>query len=113
MPVNSFWSCVDVRDVAQAHLRAFEIPEAGGQRFFVSMGNYSNQRVIEILREKILELRDRVPVGKPGSGFGGVELYTPDTSKLIRVLGLKYRNLDQTIVDAARSFLELERNGRS
>ncbi|TQB75868.1 hypothetical protein MPDQ_001469 [Monascus purpureus] len=113
VPVNSFWSCVDVRDVAQAHVRAFEVPEAGGQRFFVCMGNYSNQQVVDILREKIPELRDRVPVGKPGSGFGGVELYTPDMSKSIRVLGLKYRDLDQTIVDAARSFLELERKGRS
>lgn len=109
VPQNSFWSWVDVRDVALAHLRAYEIPEAGNQRFFLCKGNFSYQMMCDILREKIPELRDRVPIGKPGSGFGGVELYKTDSSKAQKVLGIKFRDLDETVADAARSFLDLEK----
>ncbi|KAJ9221648.1 hypothetical protein DTO027B5_6369 [Paecilomyces variotii] len=111
MPQTSFWSWVDVRDVALAHLRAYEIPEAGNQRFFLCNGNFSYQMMCDILRENIPELRDRVPIGKPGSGFGGVELYKTDASKAEKVLGIKFRPLEVPVVDAARSFLELEKKG--
>lgn len=109
LPTNGFWSFVDVRDVALAHLRAYEVPEAGGERFFLCRGNFSYQMMADILREKIPELRDRVPIGKPGSGFGGVELYKPDSSKAQKILGIKFRDLEETVVDAARSLLELEK----
>ena len=113
VPPTSFWSYVDVRDVAQAHLRAFQVPEAGGQRFLVCGGNCSIQHIVDILRKDVPEVKDRVPVGKPGSGFGGVELYTTDTSKSVKILGIKYHSLEQIVVDAAKSFLELEKKGRS
>lgn len=32
---DMFWNYVDVRDVAEAHLRAYEVPKAGGERFFI------------------------------------------------------------------------------
>ena len=31
---------VDVRDVAEGHVRALEVPEAGGQRFILSSGMF-------------------------------------------------------------------------
>ncbi|KAE8162275.1 hypothetical protein BDV40DRAFT_312561 [Aspergillus tamarii] len=109
IPDNGFWSWVDVRDVAQAHLRAYEVPEAGGERFFICAGNYSYQQIADILREKVPAVKDRVPVGKPGSGFGGVELYKPDAGKSQRILGLRYRGLEESIIDSACSFLALEK----
>ena len=112
VPATGFWSWVDVRDVAQAHLKAYQVPEAGGNRFFICGGNYSNQMIADVLRENVPEIKDRVPLGKPGSGFGGAELYTPDASKSVKVLGIKYHSFKQTIVDAAKSFLELEKEGR-
>ncbi|OOO13804.1 NAD-dependent epimerase/dehydratase [Aspergillus oryzae] len=110
IPDNGFWSWVDVRDVAQAHLKAYEVPEAGGERFFICAGNYSYQQIADILREKVPEVKDRVPIGKPGSGFGGVELYTPDAGKSQRILGLRYRGLEESAVDSAYAFLELEKH---
>lgn len=109
VPTNMFWSFVDVRDVALAHLRAYEVPQAGGQRFFLCKGNFSYQQMVDILREKVPEVRDRVPIGKPGSGFGGVELYKTDSSKAQKILGIQFRELEESVVDAARSFLELEK----
>jgi len=110
VPSNVFWSWVDVRDVAEAHLKAYQVSEASGQRFFVTGGNFSYQQFVDILREKVPEIKDRVPVGTPGSGFGGVELYGVDNSKSQKVLGLKYHELEQTVVDSARAFLELEKS---
>ncbi|OGM51300.1 putative NAD dependent epimerase/dehydratase [Aspergillus bombycis] len=109
IPDNGFWSWVDVRDVAQAHLKAYEVPEAGGERFFICAGNFSYQQIADILREKVAEVKDRVPLGKPGSGFGGVELYTPDAGKSQRILGLHYRGLEESVVDSAYAFLKLEK----
>lgn len=110
VPTNSFWSWVDVRDVAQAHLKAYQLPEAGGQRFFIVQGNFSYQQVTDILREKVSEIKDRVPVGNPGSGLGDVDLYGVDNSKSKKTLGINYHNLEQTVVDSAHAFLKLEKS---
>ena len=42
---------VDVRDVAQAHLKAIEIPEAKGDRFILSAGSLKPAEVEDILNE--------------------------------------------------------------
>ncbi|OJJ50126.1 hypothetical protein ASPZODRAFT_1106889 [Penicilliopsis zonata CBS 506.65] len=108
VPPNVLYSWVDVRDVAFAHRRAFEVPEAGGNRFFLCEGNFTNQQVADILRDKLPELRSRVPVGTPGSGFEGVDMYKIDHSRSEKVLGVKYHSLEQTVVDSAKAFLQLE-----
>jgi nucleoside-diphosphate-sugar epimerase len=108
MPQNASWSWVDVRDVALAHLRAFEVPQAGGHRFLVCRGNFSFQQMADILREKIPQVSNWVPIGAPGSGLGDVQLYNPDASKAKRILSIAFRNLDETVVDAALSLLEIE-----
>ncbi|CAI7672290.1 unnamed protein product [Penicillium viridicatum] len=108
VPDNMFWSFVDVRDVSLAHLRAYEVPEAGGERFFVCAGNFTYQQFVDALRAKIPEIRDRVPIGSPGSGEVPSDVYTIDNSKSRRILSIQYHELGDTIVDAARSLLELE-----
>ncbi|KAL4863939.1 hypothetical protein BDV12DRAFT_206064 [Aspergillus spectabilis] len=108
VPQNIFWSFVHVRDVAEAHLRAYDTPEAGGERFFICKGNFTYQAFVDVLRENIPEIRDRVPVGNSGNGAVPDDVYTIDVSKSEKVLGLKYHSLKETIVDAARSLLELE-----
>ncbi|KAJ5345954.1 NAD dependent epimerase/dehydratase [Penicillium brevicompactum] len=108
VPQNLFWSFVDVRDVAEAHFRAYEIPEAGGERFFICKGNFTYQKFVDVLREKLPEIMDRVPVGNTGTGNVPSDVYTIDNSKSQKVLGIKYFELEETIVDAARSLLELE-----
>jgi nucleoside-diphosphate-sugar epimerase len=46
---------VDVRDLADAHLAAYEKPNAGGKRFFiVADALYSYQELADILRKVIL-----------------------------------------------------------
>ncbi|PYH77464.1 NAD(P)-binding protein [Aspergillus uvarum CBS 121591] len=112
VPENLFWSFADVRDVAHAHLRAYEVPAAGNERFFICTGNFTYQQFLDALRAGIPEIRDRVPVGRPGTGEVPSDVYTVDTSKSRRILGLEYHSLEETIVDAARSLLRLEKAER-
>ncbi|KAJ5500466.1 NAD-dependent epimerase/dehydratase [Penicillium expansum] len=90
-------------------LRGF--PKAGGERFFIcNPETFTDQQVCDILRAELLEGKDRVPTGTPGSGKVISELFTTDVSKSQKVLGLKYRNLEETVVDAVKSLLALEAN---
>lgn len=99
--------CVDVRDVALAHLRAFEIPEAGGQRFAVSLGNFTYQQVCDIIRERFPELKEKVPEGTPGAE--APKSFALDCEKARKVLGIEFRGLEETVVDSVKSLLELEK----
>jgi nucleoside-diphosphate-sugar epimerase len=42
-----FW--VDVRDVAEAHVAAFEKPDAANKRFFTTAGYFSNKEICQII----------------------------------------------------------------
>lgn len=54
-----FWT--DVRDLALAHVRAAEVPEAGGKRFFITAGYYSNREIADAIKEAYPDLADQIP----------------------------------------------------
>ncbi|KAI0469622.1 3-beta hydroxysteroid dehydrogenase/isomerase family protein [Xylaria cf. heliscus] len=96
---------VDVRDLALAHVLALEKPEAAGQRFLVTAGNYSNAEIAQVIGEEYPEYRDRMPIGealKPGERPAtGVNGY--DNRKSIEVLGLEYRALREAVIGVVES----------
>lgn len=98
---------VDVRDVARAHLKAYEVPEAGGQRFAVTGGKFFYQDVCEILRAEFPELKDKVP--DPASQSERPETFTLSNEKARKVLGIEFRDLKECIVDTAKSLIKLEK----
>jgi len=53
VPPTGIHLWVDVRDVALAHVKAMELPEAAGKRFFVVSGYHSYADIIEIIRKKL------------------------------------------------------------
>ncbi|KAL2816817.1 NAD(P)-binding protein [Aspergillus cavernicola] len=104
-PFTGVFVWVDVRDLALAHVLAIEKPEAGGQRFCVSPGQYSNKDIVECIREAFPELRDGLPTGdalKPGD-FPPTGWYGYDNTKSKEVLGISYRPLKECIVDTVNS----------
>jgi nucleoside-diphosphate-sugar epimerase len=103
IPPIDFGAYGDVRDVALAHILAFEKSEAGGERFLVS-NHFDYQAGVDALREALPEIKTRVPEGRPGAIATEKEVYQVDGSKAERVLGVKYRSLGETMRD---SFLEL------
>ncbi|KAJ5373170.1 NAD-dependent epimerase/dehydratase [Penicillium concentricum] len=102
-PTGNFL-CVDVRDVALAHVRAIEVPEAGGERFFVTTGFFSNKELADIIRETHPQLESKLPPADAPSDFPG-NIFGIDNNKSQRVLGLKYRPLKQTVSDTVDSLL--------
>lgn len=96
---------VDVRDLAVAHVRALERPEAQNRRFLVTAGNYSNAEIACIIGEEYPEYKDRMPVGeaiksgeRPATGVNGY-----DNRESISVLGMSYRTLKESVVGTVDS----------
>ncbi|ODO07587.1 D-lactaldehyde dehydrogenase [Cryptococcus wingfieldii CBS 7118] len=97
------YNWVDVKDVALAHVRALTVPEAGGQRFITSNGKFSGQDFVDSIHKHFPDVKD-VPVGKPGSGAEATkDAIFVDGSKAQKVLGFKYRTLDESVKDMFES----------
>ena len=89
---------VDVRDVAAAHVRAIQTPEAGGERFAPTIGQWTWQNVVDIVHDASWipqEYKDKVPKGKRGDY--GAKQNNLSGAKSERVLGVEYHSLKSTI----------------
>lgn len=108
IPATSTFIWVDVRDLALAHVRAVEIPDAGGQRFFITAGHFNNEEVADIVRDNFPDHKDKLPVkGTKGGEIPEGGVFKIDNSQSKSVLGLHYRSLKDTIIDTAKSLQEL------
>jgi len=115
---------VDVRDVADLHLRAMTDPAAVGERFIAQSGSSLWVRdIAEILRDRLGERASKVPTRElpnwvaraMGTVNPQLRLIVPQlgknfdasSEKARRVLGWRPRPIEQTIVDTAESLLAL------
>ena len=98
---------VDVRDVARAHVKAgLEVEEAGGRRLFPTAGYFSNKEIVEIVRRRFPEYRERLPEeGREiGGGLPGEdERFRYDNGETTRLLGIEWIGLEKSFGDAVRS----------
>jgi nucleoside-diphosphate-sugar epimerase len=116
------FNIVDVRDLADLHIRALETVEAGGERL-IAMGEalwYGD--VARILREGLGAAAAKVPTATmPDLVARGLATVSPQmktmlpllgrtqafsTEKARRVLGFAPRPAAETVIDCARSLLE-------
>lgn len=104
-PFTGIFVWVDVRDLALAHVLSIEKPEAAGQRFLISPGQYTNKEIAEIIHQEFPELQDGLPTGDAlkGGDFPPGGWYNWDTTKSKDVLGMTYRPLKECIVDTVNS----------
>jgi dihydroflavonol-4-reductase len=113
---------VDVRDVADLHLRALTAPDMAGERFIASGPFLKIIAIARILRQHLGEQARRVPTRKlpdllvraaalfdplvrTAVGELGAERHT-DAGHARRVLGWVPRPVEQTVIDTARSLIE-------
>ncbi|KAI0503207.1 hypothetical protein F5B22DRAFT_640310 [Xylaria bambusicola] len=94
-PTMPVFTWVDVRDVALAHLRAMTVPKAGGNRFYVVGGHFTNKQIVDIIRDKFPSLADRFPADTVSDLPDDV--YNFNNSKSREVLGIEYTSLQKTI----------------
>jgi nucleoside-diphosphate-sugar epimerase len=106
-PTAPVFTFVDVRDVALAHVRAMTSFQAGGHRFYVVAGHFSNKKIADIIREAFPDLsRNLPPVEAPDDLPDDV--YQFDNTKSKEVLGLKYTDLKRSVIDTVSSILRLQ-----
>ncbi|KAF6745263.1 D-lactaldehyde dehydrogenase [Ephemerocybe angulata] len=96
---------VDVRDIAEAHVRAMETAEAGGERIIVSEGTFFLNEWFDLANKAGAEFY-------PGRTFPEGTLETTkdelaseiyfNTAKEKRILGMKYRTKEETTRDTLR-----------
>ncbi|KZM26997.1 Methylglyoxal reductase (NADPH) [Ascochyta rabiei] len=108
IPHSGVFLWTDVRDCAEAHVNAFEKPDAANKRFFVTAGYFSNKEITQIIRKNFPQFKDLPSDSTPGGdypeGTPDKGLYTYNNKRSIDILGLKYRSLEQSIVDSVKSF---------
>jgi nucleoside-diphosphate-sugar epimerase len=98
---------VDVRDVAYAHVAAFEKPDAGGQRFFCTAGNFCNRDIAAAARKNFPELKDKFPLeGVKGGDYPPV-VPGYDNSRATEVLGIDWIDLEKSTIDNIKSLLTI------
>lgn len=97
---------VDVRDVALAHVRAIEVPEAAGQRFLAAAGPYSNYEIAKVIKENFPELAGRLPEQIPVPD--GTRSFVIDNTPMKQVLGIPFRSFKDCVVDTVKSLLEVK-----
>ncbi|EXJ74587.1 uncharacterized protein A1O5_02883 [Cladophialophora psammophila CBS 110553] len=105
VPPIDFAGFADARDVALAHLRAYELEEAGGQRFIVG-SHFDYQAAVDALRDDFPQIKERIPRGAPGARE---PVYQLDGSKAEKVLGVKYTPISVTLKDTVEDLLNAEK----
>ncbi len=115
---------VDVRDVADLHLRAMTSPQANGERFLAVAGDFLSMRdIANILRSRLGEAAKRVPRWQlPNWVVRLAALRDPAVKQIIpelgktknatnekarRVLGWTPRSNEEAIVSTAESLIRL------
>lgn len=105
LPRASF-GVADVRDVAEAHVRAMLEPRAAGQRFLAYSGEVITwKKVSDILREGLGEQASGVPVKEEGPEPKPAPVIS--NAKAREMLGLRFRPAAETIIETARSLAAL------
>ncbi|KID99591.1 NAD(P)-binding domain protein, partial [Metarhizium majus ARSEF 297] len=103
---------VDVRDVAEAHVKALLVPEAGGGRYMLCQGVYCNQELADVSRKVTSKYAEKIPVGEPGKREKHTH-FGVDASDAERVLGLRWRGLEDCLDDLVPQLFEIERSSVS
>ncbi|KAK9772976.1 putative NAD dependent epimerase/dehydratase [Seiridium cardinale] len=102
LPPTGIFLWADVRDVAMAHVRALEVQAAGGQRFLITQGHYSNKAIAEAIKTSRPDLASKLPNHLVDDTPPGIYGYS--NQKAVQVLGLEFKSLDECIADTVKSF---------
>ena len=101
---TSFFLWVDVRDLSLGHVRAMELPEAANKRFFIAADYFSNKEIGSIIWKNFPEYQNDLPTDDiKGRDYPEDRLYKFDNSRTVKILGIKFRSLEVSIVDLVKS----------
>lgn len=98
--INCF---VDVRDVAYAHIAAFENKAAGGKRFLCTSGKFCNREIVAAARDGFPNLGDKIPGENVEGGEYPAVVPGFDNSKATEILGISWIDIEKCTVDTVNS----------
>jgi nucleoside-diphosphate-sugar epimerase len=121
---KAWFGIVDVRDVADLHLRAMTDPKAKGERFICVSGDFmSVMEIADVLRSQMAEVAKKVPRRElPNFVVRLASLFDPAVKQIVpelgrrknatnakarTLLGWSPRSREEAIVSTAKSLLEL------
>ncbi len=118
------FSFVDVRDVAECHVKAMEIPEAAGERFLATEGFLWFTEAADVLRKAFPAYESQIPKRKiPDFALKLLAIFQPvyrqtvtelgrtrkaSNAKASRMLGVKFRTAEAALVASAESLIQLK-----
>jgi len=114
---------VDVRDVAIAHFKALVSPSSNGRRYCLCANSVWIEDVVKILKEEfgkygykfVSRKVGKCPMKMAALLDPSVKLILPhvglfyriDNTRSIKELGLRYRSVEETLLDMANNMIEL------
>ena len=104
IPATGLFLFVDVRDAAVCPVLAMEKPEAANKRLLVVPGHFSNREIAQIIAKTFPGYKDKLPTDStPGGDYPKEGIYTFNNKRVQETLGIKWRSLEESIVDTAKS----------
>lgn len=94
---------VDVRDVARAHIAAFE-KDFANERLILNAGRFAGQDLLDVVHAEFPQL-GRIPKGEPGTG-SKVPFCKIDNSRTLRLLGWDLIGLRQSVRDSIQQIID-------
>lgn len=99
---------VDVRDVADAHIVAFEKDEAKGKRLFLTSGGWTEQTILDVLHKDFPQYSKKYPVGTPGSDKAVIaKEKTVNNAWTRSILGFELRSVEEMVHDSIAQILKV------
>jgi len=104
IPPTGTFIWVDVRDLALCHVLAAEKEAADNKRFFITAGYFSNREIADVIAKHYPKYKDELPSSStPGGEFPKEGIYKYNNERVIKTLGIKFRSLEESIVDTVKS----------
>jgi len=107
VPPTSFPSYIDVRDLADAHVRSLTTSAVANKRLNIG-GQTMTYTALARALAKVPELEGRLP--RESGEDANVTPARIEAAKANEALGLRLRTLEETMADTARRLLELEKS---
>ncbi|KAH6962700.1 hypothetical protein HG530_006413 [Fusarium avenaceum] len=98
---------VSVKDVGLAHVRALQVPEAGGERYLLAAGVYCNQEIADVARDVAGKHRAVIPQGHPGLREASTH-FGIDASETEKALGIKWQKLPDMLSELLPQLFEIQ-----
>ncbi|KAK0385632.1 hypothetical protein NLU13_6809 [Sarocladium strictum] len=98
---------VSVQDVALAHLRALEVPEASGGRYLLAAGVYCNQEIADVARKVAPKHEASIPRGVPGRREADTH-FGVDAQRTECVLGIKWQSMEDVLTGLLPQLFDIQ-----